>query len=175
VIKYGIIYDASFSNNSNGNYPGFWPVIRENFGRSSLAVAKSRPALSEDETETRVAKHPEFGHTIGHALEAISHYGEFLHGEAIAVGTGSLPARLSHEILGLPQTDVERIRQLFERAGLPTCIKLTSKQRRNLIAAMRLDKKVSASQIKFVLAKRIGKVNSENRFQFPCSRKCSHH
>jgi 3-dehydroquinate synthetase len=47
---------------------------------------------------------------------------------------------------------------LFQRAGLPTRIKLNSVQRRKLFAVMRLDKKVSGGEIKFVLAKRIGKV-----------------
>ena len=158
VIKYGIIYDASFFQQLERELP--WVLARDP-GKLSGIIARcceiKARIVGKDETETGLRSILNFGHTIGHALEAISHYGEFLHGEAIAIGQVAA-ARLSHEILGLPQTDVERIRQLFARAGLPTYIKLTSKQRHNLIAAMRLDKKVSAGQIKFVLAKRIGKV-----------------
>ena len=50
------------------------------------------------------------------------------------------------------------IENLFERAGLPTRVKLNARQKQKLFGAMRLDKKVSGGEIKFVLAKRIGKV-----------------
>ena len=53
---------------------------------------------------------------------------------------------------------MERVRALFAAAGLPMSIKLNSTQRAKLLAAMTLDKKVSAGEINFVLAERIGKV-----------------
>jgi 3-dehydroquinate synthetase len=59
---------------------------------------------------------------------------------------------------GLREHDARRIVTLFERTGLPTQVNLNSRQRRNLFNAMRLDKKVSGGDIKFVLARRIGKV-----------------
>jgi 3-dehydroquinate synthase len=98
-----------------------------------------------------------FGHTIGHAIENSIGYGKFLHGEAISIGQVAA-AKLSQKILGLPQRDVARIEDLFARAGLPTRIKLNPTQRQNFFTAMKLDKKVSGGEIKFVLAKRIGKV-----------------
>ena len=98
-----------------------------------------------------------FGHTIGHAIENSSGYGKFLHGEAISIGQVAA-AKLSHEILGLPSHDVERIEKLFVQAGLPVKIKLDAARRKKLFAAMKLDKKVSGGEIKFVLAKKIGKV-----------------
>ena len=67
-------------------------------------------------------------------------------------------ARLSAQVLGLPERDVERIGTLFRRAGLPTEVKLSAPQREKLLAAMQLDKKVSAGEIKFVLARKIGEV-----------------
>ena len=67
-------------------------------------------------------------------------------------------AKLSARQAGLPQRDAKRIAELFRRAGLPTSVKLSSPQRKKLFTAMRLDKKVSGGEIKFVLAKRIGKV-----------------
>ena len=51
-----------------------------------------------------------------------------------------------------------RVARLLERAGLPTRIRLNSIRRKKLFDAMRLDKKVRGGEIKFVLAKRIGKV-----------------
>jgi 3-dehydroquinate synthase len=58
----------------------------------------------------------------------------------------------------LPQGDVSRISDLFRRAGLPTSVKLNPRAQKQLFDAMRLDKKVSGGEIKFVLAKRIGEV-----------------
>jgi 3-dehydroquinate synthase len=113
--------------------------------------------VGQDETEGGLRAILNFGHTIGHGLEAISGYGRYLHGEAISIGQ-VLAARLSAEVCGLEQSEVERIRELFERAGLPTEVRLSAKQRVRLIEAMRHDKKVVGGTIGFVLAERIGRV-----------------
>jgi 3-dehydroquinate synthetase len=113
--------------------------------------------VGQDETESGPRAILNFGHTIGHALEAISGYGRFLHGEAISIGQVAA-ADLSAALLGLSSREVERIRTLFARCGLPTAIKLSSAQRQRLLGAMRLDKKVSDGDVKFVLARRIGEV-----------------
>ena len=58
--------------------------------------------VGQDETESGLRAILNFGHTIGHALEAISGYGKYLHGEAISIGQVAA-ARLSQELLGLPE------------------------------------------------------------------------
>src|SRR5258707_9888192 len=78
--------------------------------------------VGQDETETGLRAILNFGHTIGHALENISGYGKYLHGEAIAIGQVAA-SKLSGELLGLPGADVERITELFRRAGLPAGVK----------------------------------------------------
>ncbi len=113
--------------------------------------------VSQDETESGLRAILNFGHTIGHAIEAISGYGNYLHGEAISIGQ-VLAARLSERLTGLPAADVERVRALLARAGLPVQARFTSAQKAKLFAAMKLDKKVSQGEIKFVLAKQIGRV-----------------
>ena len=113
--------------------------------------------VGRDETESGQRAILNFGHTIGHALEAISYYGKHLHGEAISIGQVAA-AKLSASLLGLPMPDVERITALFTCAGLPTQVKLNTTQREKLFAAMKLDKKVSGGEIKFVLARKIGQV-----------------
>ena len=70
----------------------------------------------------------------------------------------SAAAKLSAQVLGMPEPDSQRILKLFERASLPTQVKLDMAQRKKLLAAMQLDKKVSAGEIKFVLARKIGRV-----------------
>src|SRR2546426_338793 len=70
-----------------------------------------------------------------------------------------LAAKLSAELLGLPQRDVERVAVLFEKAGLPTHIKLNPAQREKVLEAMQHDKKVSEGIVKFVLVNKIGQVS----------------
>ena len=158
VIKYGIIHDAALFARLEKEMP---KLLRRE--RKLLAAVIARcceikaEVVGKDETESGRRAILNFGHTIGHALEAISSYGKYLHGEAIAIGQVAA-ANLSARIVGLPARNVARIATLFERAGLPTAVKLNRLQRARLLAAMRLDKKVSSGEIKFVLAKRIGKV-----------------
>jgi len=113
--------------------------------------------VGQDETESGRRAILNFGHTIGHAIENSTGYGRYLHGEAIAIGQVAA-ARLSQEVLRLSAESVARIQRLFERAGLPTQLKLNAALRLQILAAMKLDKKVSGGQIKFVLAEKIGKV-----------------
>jgi len=158
VIKYGIISDAKLFQRLERDLP---KLLAREPGTLAAIVARcceiKAHVVEQDETETGLRAILNFGHTTGHALEAISHYGQYLHGEAISIGQVAA-ARLSAKVLGLPQIDVERIRSLFERAGLPIGLKLSAAQRLQLMAAMSLDKKVSAGVIKFVLARRIGEV-----------------
>ncbi len=158
VIKYGIIYDAPFFARLERDLA---KLLRRETRCLGEVVARcceiKAGVVGQDETESGQRAILNFGHTVGHALEAISRYGQYLHGEAIAIGQVAA-ARLSAAQLGLPAADVERIRRLFHQCGLPTSVRLTPAQRTKLLAAMRLDKKVSAGEIKFVLAERLGKV-----------------
>jgi len=158
VIKYGIIYDAELFARLERDMA---KIIRRDAASLAQIVARSceikADVVSQDETESGLRAILNYGHTIGHAIEAITAYGRYLHGEAISIGQVAA-AHLSAELLGLPVKDVERIRALFVAAGLPVSIKLTTAQRTKLLAAMTLDKKVSGGEIKFVLAERIGKV-----------------
>jgi 3-dehydroquinate synthase len=158
VIKYGIIYDAELFARLERDMA---KILRRDAASLAHIVARSceikADVVSQDETESGLRAILNYGHTIGHAIEAITAYGRYLHGEAISIGQVAA-AHLSAELLGLPVNDVERIRALFVAAGLPVSIKLTTAQRTKLLAAMTLDKKVSGGEIKFVLAERIGKV-----------------
>ena len=158
VIKYGIIYDARLFAQLERDLP---KLLRREPQTLAAVVARcckiKADVVGQDETENGLRAILNFGHTIGHAIENISGYGKFLHGEAIAIGQVAT-AKLSSGRMGLSGDDAGRIRDLFKRAGLPTQIKLKPAQRQKLFAAMRLDKKVSGGEIKFVLAKRIGRV-----------------
>jgi 3-dehydroquinate synthase len=158
VIKYGIIYDAAFFRLLEVE---LGKLLRRDQTALAGVVARcceiKAEVVGQDEIESGLRAILNFGHTIGHALEAISGYGTYLHGEAISIGQ-VFAARLSAELLGMPEQDVARIRTLFKAAGLPTEVKLTTSEKRRALAAMQLDKKVSAGEIKFVLARKIGQV-----------------
>jgi 3-dehydroquinate synthase len=156
VIKYGIIYDAALFDRLERDLP---KLLKRDLATLGEVIARcceiKAEVVSQDETEGGLRAILNFGHTIGHAIENISGYGKYLHGEAISIGQVAAAA-ISASVLGLPAADVERIAALFREAGLPTRIQLSTAQRKKLFAAMRLDKKVSAGEIKFVLAKTVG-------------------
>ncbi len=158
VIKYGIIYDAALFTRLERDLP---KLLRRDSKTLTDIVARcceiKADVVGQDEKEGGLRAILNFGHTIGHAIENISGYGKYLHGEAISIGQVAT-VKLSAKVIGFPARDVGRITNLFKRTGLPTEVKLRATQRERFFAAMRLDKKVSAGEIKFVLAKRIGKV-----------------
>jgi 3-dehydroquinate synthase len=158
VIKYGIIYDAGLFRKLERGLPGLLERAGGILGSViSRCCAIKAEVVGQDETDAGLRAILNFGHTVGHALEAISGYGQFLHGEAISLGQIAA-AEMSAAILGLTRGEVERIRSLLARSGLPIGIKLSPAQNARLLAAMRLDKKVSGGDIKFVLARHIGEV-----------------
>jgi 3-dehydroquinate synthase len=158
VIKYGIIYDAAFFRRLERHLPR---LLRRDPRILTEVVARcceiKAEVVTQDETESGLRAILNFGHTIGHALEAISSYGRYLHGEAISIGQVAA-ARLSVRAAGLPAADAQRITTLFQRAGLPVAVKLSPAQRHRLQQAMQLDKKVARGEIHFVLARKIGRV-----------------
>jgi 3-dehydroquinate synthase len=158
VIKYGIIYDPSFFGALERDLP---KLLKQDSQTLEEVVARCCEIKAEivaaDEKESGLRAILNFGHTIGHAIEAVCGYGAYLHGEAISIGQVAA-AKISASQAGLPKSDLERIANLFRCAGLPTSIQLTAPQRTRLLEAMRLDKKVQAGEVQFVLAKRIGQV-----------------
>ena len=158
VIKYGVIYDAPLFERLEKQME---KVVKRD--RKILAEVVARcceikaEVVGQDETESGLRAILNFGHTIGHAIEAISGYGKFLHGEAISIGQVAA-ARLSERTLGFPQSETARLRELFVRGGLPVQVSLNRPAVEKLLAATRLDKKVAAGEIRFVLARKIGLV-----------------
>lgn len=105
--------------------------------------------VAEDEHEAGKRALLNFGHTFGHAIENSLGYGEWLHGEAVAVGM-LMAARLSE----ISEAEHERLRQLLAAAGLP--VEPPPIGSRKLRQAMNLDKKASANKLRFVLLKSLG-------------------
>jgi 3-dehydroquinate synthase len=157
VVKYGIIHDASLFQKLEKQMDA---VLSRQAATMSAIVARccaiKAEIVAKDETDTGPRALLNFGHTIGHAIENSIGYGKLLHGEAIAIGHVAA-AHLSARRLGLGAEDVGRIRTVLQRSGLPVTLKMPGDKRDRLFAAMRLDKKVQAGEIHFVLAEAIGK------------------
>jgi 3-dehydroquinate synthase len=93
------------------------------------------------------------GHTFGHAIERCQGYGDWLHGEAVAAGM-VMAARFSHALGLLPAPEVQRVAALIARLKLP--VEPPRLDPDDFLAAMALDKKVQAGQIRLVLLPALG-------------------
>lgn len=157
VIKYGVIADAVFFEFLEGNMSRILdldPAVVQRIIRTSSAVKAT--VVSEDEREGDRRRILNFGHTLGHALETVTKYRRYTHGEAVAIGM-VVAARLAAH-LGLADTHVAgRIRDLVCMTGLPD--RLPVYPAAALLRAMRQDKKVRDRRIHFVLPDRIGHVS----------------
>ena len=110
--------------------------------------------VASDEREGGLRKILNFGHTIGHALEASAGYGSYFHGEAVAIGMVAAAA-LSRAHAGLSAADADRLQRLIEAAGLPTQMP-TAWRGEHFERALKLDKKRTGEGVEFVLLDRLG-------------------
>jgi 3-dehydroquinate synthase len=120
-------------------------------------VAIKAKIVARDEKESGLREILNFGHTFAHALESVTHYQRYQHGEAVAWGMMAA-ALLGHETGVTPADVASRIVALVRRLGpLPPWPRVSE---RAMIAAMRSDKKTRGGKLRFVLASRIGKAGS---------------
>lgn len=154
VVKYGLIADADLHAWLEKQADALLardPAALGHVIRRSCELKAEIVAQDEHEHGRRALLN--LGHTFGHAIELVSGYGEWLHGEAVAAGT-CMAAEFSARIGALDPVEVGRIRQLFQRFRLPVAPPPADPGR--FLAAMSLDKKVVAGQIRLVLLDRIG-------------------
>ena len=155
VIKHGFALDASFIEWLESNVEKILEKDRE-----ALAYAVRRSCelkariVAEDERESGVRALLNFGHTFGHAIEAGTGYGAWLHGEAVAAGM-VMAAELSALMGHLKKTEVARLRDLLQRAGLPVAGPALAPER--LMELMELDKKAAKGRTRFVVLEAIGR------------------
>jgi len=157
VIKYGVILDKNFFEyleRNIGRLRGLEFRVLE--GVVSRCCTLKAIVVEKDEREKGLRSILNFGHTLGHALEALSEYKEYKHGQAVAIGM--VGACRIAERMGLLKTEArERIEHLIGEAGLPRRIE-TELSIEGIIQVLSLDKKVRAGKVRFVLPERIGRV-----------------
>jgi 3-dehydroquinate synthase len=156
VIKYGVIEDAAFFEFLERHLHSILKRETESLGRILRTCCAIKAAtVSADEREGDRRRILNFGHTLGHALEAVTRYRRYQHGEAVAIGMVAAAGLASH--LGVADKAVQgRVKDLVTRAKLP--FEMPRHSVASLISAMRQDKKVKGRQIHFVLPTEIGKV-----------------
>ncbi|MEW6193306.1 MAG: 3-dehydroquinate synthase [Bacillota bacterium] len=157
VIKYGVISDAGFFSWLEANIDRLLNLEPAALEHAIAASCRIKAAVvSADETETGLRAILNFGHTVGHALEAVTGYQRFVHGEAVAIGMVAA-ARLAVRLGYFEPPGAERITGLVLRAGLPAEVP-AGVVPGALLEAMRRDKKVVANRLTFVLPEAIGRV-----------------
>jgi len=161
ALKHGLILDegllSTFENQSE-EILALESEIATDVIRRSVAIKAN--IVSQDERETlgiRVLLN--YGHTIGHGIEAATGYGSYLHGEAVSIGM--MGSAYIGEALGMMSSEeVDRQRAILKTYGLPLCADgMDVEAVRN---AMMSDKKVASGSIRWVLLDGIGNAVTRN-------------
>jgi len=157
AVKYGIISDPKLFSYIEANHKKFLKgdVKVMDFIVRRCAGIKAR-VVAADEKETKGLRTVlNFGHTVGHAVEAASRYNQYHHGESVGLGM-RVAARISARMGLLSAAEEARINQLITKVGLPEKIK--GVRLAKILSLMKHDKKFSAGHNRFVLARKIGQV-----------------
>ncbi|OGB90227.1 3-dehydroquinate synthase [candidate division WOR-1 bacterium RIFCSPHIGHO2_01_FULL_53_15] len=166
VIKYGVIEDADFFKflEANAHHLNTKAFENEDTKRAALKLwqtivtesAKIKAKIVEkDEKEAGLRMILNFGHTVGHAIESLTRYRAYNHGEAVAIGM-TAAAMIASGLKLLSADDVKRLKELLDKLGLPTEIK--DLPLKKILSPLELDKKVIGGKVNFVLPEKLGKV-----------------
>ncbi|HXG87951.1 MAG TPA: 3-dehydroquinate synthase [Vicinamibacterales bacterium] len=154
VVKYGVIASPSLLDRVEASLP---QLFKRDPDATAAVVAEScrikARVVSADEHESGLRRTLNFGHTIGHAIEAVTKYKRFRHGEA--VGYGMLAAMALGEEYGVtPAVARQRLAAVIAKLGpLPPVVDLSASE---VLAAIGRDKKIVAGTLHFVAATAIG-------------------
>lgn len=155
VIKYGLINDATFFSWLEQNIEN---LLRRDKDALCYVIERScankADVVERDELETNVRAILNLGHTFGHAIETLTGYTQWLHGEAVAVGM-LMAAEMSMRMGKLTSDDVLRVKSLLKKAKLPVSIP-GDLSLQDMVKAMGVDKKVMDKKIRLVLLDGIG-------------------
>jgi 3-dehydroquinate synthase len=155
VVKYGAGLDAEFFAWLEASAPALAARDAEVLVRTVRRCCELKAeVVAADEREAGRRALLNLGHTFGHAIENAQGYGEWLHGEAVAAGM-VMAADLSVAIGRLSAAEAARLSDLLGTLGLPVSPPAVGADR--MAALMRLDKKVAAGRIRFVLFDGLGR------------------
>jgi 3-dehydroquinate synthase len=166
IIKHGLIADRTYFIKVTKKQPLDY-TTNELIEIISQSCAIKQQIIEQDETEQGKRKLLNLGHTIGHAIEAVSLTTDtpLSHGEAISIGILA-EAKIANILGLLPKKEIITIEKALQHAGLPTCWRTTTKWRTKstsspfipqILEKMQSDKKNDNNEIRFTLLEQIGK------------------
>ncbi|NQY42102.1 MAG: 3-dehydroquinate synthase [Legionellales bacterium] len=155
VIKYGLLFDKQF-------FCWLERSTKMILARDSIVLADivekcckfKADIVSIDENESNIRTLLNLGHTLAHALERITNYSYFLHGEAVAIGL-VFATKVSCLLGMLSEFDIKRVKNLLQKLNLPVCLG-TQVTREDILNSMLSDKKNYQESIRMVLLDGIG-------------------
>jgi len=158
VIKHAVIRRADFLDYLESNVRDIQALRPEVMGRvvESNCLIKAQ-VVTADERESGIRAILNFGHTVGHAVEASTGYGQWLHGECVAVGMVAASAIAREAGILREARLTQRLQTLLEQLGLPVRLP-AGLSVESLAPLMNRDKKVQAGRIRWVLPVRAGEV-----------------
>jgi len=155
VLKHGLLADADYFAQVTSDLPRLLAcderALASAIGRSCEIKAA---IVARDEKESGERALLNLGHTFGHAIEALTGFERWLHGEAVGCGI-CLAADLSQRLGLITRADVETVERAIAAAKLPT--RIEGLGRAGAIESMRGDKKTEAGEIRFIVLERIGR------------------
>ncbi|WP_027408579.1 3-dehydroquinate synthase [Anoxybacteroides tepidamans] len=159
IIKHSLIGDRSFYEWLRTNIHSLEDVKGDKLQYCiQQGIAVKARIVCEDEKETGVRAHLNFGHTLGHALESELGYGAITHGDAVALGM-LFAIFVSERVYGLSFANY-RLQQWFASFGFPVSLPPQLAPKR-LLQKMKGDKKAKAGNVRMVLLKDVGSVHIE--------------
>ncbi|MGB9680229.1 MAG: 3-dehydroquinate synthase [Thermoanaerobacteraceae bacterium] len=160
IIKYGVIWDFDLLSYIDDNLKNILNLENEYLTyiiRQSCEIKAKIVSIDEKEQNLRAILN--FGHTIGHAIEALTGYEKYIHGEAVAIGM-IYASKLALSLGYINNDYFDRIFNLIKRAGLP--VDYENLDKKDIIDVIKLDKKSTEGKINFVLPVDLGKVKILN-------------
>ena len=155
ILKHGLVADSAYFKRMVASIESMRahdaPALADAIAGSCEIKAS---IVARDEREAGERAHLNLGHTFGHAIEAMTGYSRWLHGEAVGCGL-VLAAELSCLVGSLDVSDVGVIETAVKRAGLPTRVEALSAI--GAVETMRGDKKAEAGEVRFIVLERIGR------------------
>ena len=156
IIKHGVIMDKPLFNLIEKNLAKILRLVPEVVIEIiAESCANKAYVVENDEKESGLRSTLNYGHTFAHALEVLTDYNTFRHGEAVAVGM-NCAAQLSVNLGMLAPSELNRQNTLLQKAGLS--IHIPRIQPQTFLEAMYLDKKANHGKLKLILIEGIGKV-----------------
>ncbi len=157
VIKYGVIRDRDVVDYLETNRDSIMNLDQQALRRMVKRSCEIKAdVVSRDERESGLRAILNYGHTIGHAIETVTGYKRYLHGEAVAIGMFA-EALLSKRLGYADEQDVQRIKAVIESYGLPVGIPADI-DLRSALASIQIDKKAVQGQLPCILPETIGSV-----------------